>query len=137
MSRPRPRAVFVRGLFSFVAVLLATLAIATLVSGRVEASTPPDSSPSPAVSTPAAAADEAAPASVGAAGAAIAGNEFLPERENVSECFGALERPNCGSKAKGGWRQTLVFGVIAAGLAVIGWRIVVSVRKRDRAVNAT
>lgn len=61
------------------------------------------------------------------------GNEFLPERENISECIGAVERPNCGSKAKGGWRMYLTFGVLIAGMSFIGWRVVRGVRARDAA----
>lgn len=61
-------------------------------------------------------------------------NEFLPERENVTECIGAVERPDCGSKAKGGWQMYLTFGVLIAGMAFIGWRVVRSVRARDAAV---
>lgn len=136
MPRTGLRSPFIRGLLTFVAVLLATFAIATLTAGAAEASTPPDGSAPPASAAPAAAADDESTPSVGAAGAAIADNDFLPERENMSDCFGGVERPNCGSKAKGGWRQGLTFGVIAAGMAVIGWRLVVSVRKRDHALNA-
>lgn len=138
MPRPGSSSILARGLLSFVAVLLATFAIATLTSGVAEASSPPDGSAPPATAAPAAAAQngETAP-SVGAAGAALADNDFIPERENSSDCLGFLERPNCGSKSKGGWRQGLTFGVIAAGMALIGWRLVVSVRKRDHALNAS
>jgi len=62
-------------------------------------------------------------------------NEFLPERENVSDCIGAVERPNCGSKSKGGWRMYLTFGVLIAGMSFIGWRVVRGVRARDAVVN--
>ncbi|WP_116999275.1 hypothetical protein [Desertimonas flava] len=138
MPRPGSRPDLGRGLLSFVAILLVTLAVATLTSGAVEASTPPDGSAPPASVVPAAVAEgDETVVSVGAAGAAIANNDFMPERENLSECIGAVQRPNCGSKAKGGWRQGLTFGVIAGGMALIGWRLVVSVRKRDRALNAS
>ncbi len=62
-------------------------------------------------------------------------NEFLPERANVSDCIGTVERPNCGSAAKGGWRMYLTFAVLIAGMSFIGWRVVRSVRARDSAVN--
>ena len=62
-------------------------------------------------------------------------NEFLPVRENVSDCIGAVERPNCGSESKGGWRLGLTFGVLLAGMSFIGWRVVRSVRARDAALN--
>ena len=35
-------------------------------------------------------------------------------------------QPGCGSKAHGGWRQALMFVVVALALAFIGWRIVAS-----------
>lgn len=58
-------------------------------------------------------------------------NEFWPEDRDIGECLGALERPGCGSDQRGGWRQTLVLGVVIAALALIGWRLVVLVRRRD------
>ncbi len=64
----------------------------------------------------------------------LADNQFLPARENVSDCIGAVERPNCGSEAKGGWQMYLAFGVLIAGMSFIGWRVVRSVRARDAAV---
>ncbi len=65
----------------------------------------------------------------------IVENVFLPEGENLSDCIGAVERPNCGSSAKGGWRQYTVMGVLVAGLAFVGWRISLGVRARDAVVN--
>lgn len=62
-------------------------------------------------------------------------NVFLPEGQDVSNCVGTLDRPECGSKAKGGWRQYLVLGVLALGVAFIGWRIARGVRQRDAVVN--
>jgi hypothetical protein len=62
-------------------------------------------------------------------------NEFLPEDRDLSDCLSALPRPGCGSEARGGWRQGLVFGVIVAGLGVIGWRVARGVRRRDAALN--
>jgi len=59
-------------------------------------------------------------------------NPFLPEDANIGDCVSALPRPECGSNARGGWRQTLVFAAVLAGMAVIGWRLAVSVRRRDR-----
>ena len=61
-------------------------------------------------------------------------NQFLPARENVSDCIGTVERPNCGSEAKGGWQMYLAFGFLIAGMSFIGWRVVRSVRARDAAV---
>ena len=50
-------------------------------------------------------------------------SEFFPDEQNLSDCLGLVERPGCGSEARGGWRQTLVFGVLVIGLALIFWRI--------------
>lgn len=134
MPRARSRSALAHRSPTFVLVLLGVVVLAALTSGRAAASAPPETAPPATVA--AAEAGEEPTSSVGAAGAALADNEFLPERENVSDCFGALERPNCGSDAKGGWRQGLVFGLLAVGVAVIAWRVAVAVRRRDRAVNA-
>jgi len=64
-------------------------------------------------------------------------NEFLPENQNVTNCIGAVERPNCGSNSKGGWRLTLTFAILIAGMGFIGWRVARSVRARDTALNDT
>jgi hypothetical protein len=56
-------------------------------------------------------------------------SDFYPEDANLSDCVGLVEKPGCGSKARGGWRQTMVFVVVLAGLALIGWRISVGIRK--------
>ena len=66
-----------------------------------------------------------------ASGDGTGGNEFMPARENVTECIGAVERPNCGSKSNGGWRMYLTFGVLIAGMSFIGWRVVRGVRSGD------
>ncbi len=60
-------------------------------------------------------------------------NEFLPENADLDECISALPRPECGSKARGGWRQTLIFGIVVVVLAFGGWRLMTAVRRRDRA----
>ena len=59
-------------------------------------------------------------------------NDFLPEQENIGTCIGTLERPGCGSKAKGDFRQYLTFAVLLLGMAFIGWRITIGIRQRDR-----
>jgi hypothetical protein len=56
-------------------------------------------------------------------------NEFLPDNENISDCLGSLERPGCGSKERGGWRQTVVFGVVVAGIGLVLWRVAAGVRR--------
>ena len=45
-------------------------------------------------------------------------NVFTPEDANVSSCVGTMERPDCGSKSKG------------------GWRIARSIKARDAVINA-
>lgn len=70
-------------------------------------------------------------------GSALANNDFIPEDQNLSACIGAVQRPECGSDAKGGWRQYLTMGVLVAGLAFIAWRISKGVRARDAVMNAS
>ena len=67
--------------------------------------------------------------------ALTADNQYLPVRDNVSDCIGTVERPDCGSEAKGGWQLALTFGVLVAGMSFIGWRVVRSVRARDAVAN--
>jgi len=59
-------------------------------------------------------------------------NDFLPEDANLSDCVGFVERPGCGSEARGGLQMTLIFLALATGLGIIFWRITVGV-KRNRA----
>jgi hypothetical protein len=92
------------------------LALATLLPGAVAgAATAPSPPDQPTAST-------------------VLDNPFLPENTaaNISDCISALPRPECGSKERGGWRQGVLFGVVIAGLAGIGLRIGLGVRRRDR-----
>ena len=59
-------------------------------------------------------------------------SDFYPEENNLSDCLGLVERPGCGSESRGGWRQTLTFAVLVAGLGIIFWRIAVGVRNNRR-----
>lgn len=68
-------------------------------------------------------------------GGVVVENDFMPQEANLSDCLGSLPRPGCGSDARGGWRQYLTMGVLAAGLAFVGWRIARGVRARDAVVN--
>jgi hypothetical protein len=63
-------------------------------------------------------------------------NVFLPEDQDVTDCVGTVELPNCGSKEKGGWRMYLLMAVLVAGVAFIAWRVARLVRRRDAVVNA-
>jgi len=67
-------------------------------------------------------------------GNSLADNVFTPDA-NISSCVGTLERPDCGTKTKGGWHMTLVFTVLIAGLAFVFWRVGRGVRQRDAVVN--
>lgn len=66
--------------------------------------------------------DESAPVTV-------VTNEFLPDDRPYTECIGLVERPGCGSDARGGDLQMVLFGVLVAGLVFIAWRIVRSARR--------
>ena len=59
-------------------------------------------------------------------------SDFYPEDANLSDCVGFVERPGCGSEARGGLQMTLIFLALATGLGIIFWRITVGV-KRNRA----
>ena len=63
-------------------------------------------------------------------------NVFLPEEQNLGDCIGLVDKPDCGSKEKGGTGTYLTFAVLIAGLGVIFWRISKSIRQRDAVVNA-
>ena len=56
-------------------------------------------------------------------------SDFYPESSNLSDCVGLVEKPGCGSEARGGWAQTAVFGALAVGLGLIIWRITIGVRR--------
>ena len=66
----------------------------------------------------------------------VTNNDFIPTEQNLSDCIGAVEKPNCGSESKGGWRMYLVFAALVLGMGVVGWRIAVGVRARDAVVNS-
>jgi len=96
-----------------IAVAVVTLATLVAVTGPVAASPPPSPPPGEEATTTTTFAD----------------NEFIPENVNLSDCISGVPRPGCGSEARGGWRQSLVFVAMAAGLAFIGWRIIRSARR--------
>ena len=127
---PLPRAALAATVATVAAVaaVVTVVAVATLLIA-VRPTTAQAATPAP----------EAAAVAVGAATDApdrppVTANEFLPEERNLSDCVGALERPGCGSEARGGWRQTLVFLAVAAGLVLVFGRIAWSARRsRQRA----
>lgn len=67
----------------------------------------------------------------------VTANPFLPEQQNLGDCLGALERPGCGSEERGGWRQTLVFAVVALGMAVVFTMVAREVRRSRRQQETT
>src|SRR5215212_7024969 len=66
----------------------------------------------------------------------VTDNPFIPPDKNLNQCISASPEPGCGSKARGGWRQTLLLVVVALAMTFIGWRIVVLVRRNREAVEA-
>ena len=61
---------------------------------------------------------------------------------DYSACVGLYQKPGCGTKPvlsgdRGGAMQLVVFGVLIAGMAVIGIRIARSIRARDKALDPT
>ena len=64
-------------------------------------------------------------------------NPFIPADRDLSECISAVPQPGCGSKAQGGWRQVLVLSIVAVALAFIAWRIVHTVRRNRRTLEAS
>ncbi len=61
----------------------------------------------------------------------VTSTDFIPEERDLSDCISAIPKPGCGSEAKGGWRQMLVFGLVISGVGFIGWRIVAGARKNQ------
>jgi hypothetical protein len=59
-------------------------------------------------------------------------NDFIPTDQNLTSCVGTLELPNCGSEKKSDARLYATFAVLMAGMGLIGWRISVGVRRRER-----
>jgi hypothetical protein len=66
-------------------------------------------------------------------------NPFFPDdtTTNITDCVSALPRPECGSRARGGWRQGAVFGVVVVGLVAIGARLVIGIRRRSREAGSS
>jgi len=62
-------------------------------------------------------------------------SDFYPEDANLSDCLGLVQRPGCGSEARGGWRQTAVFGAILLGMGLIAWRISVGIRRNRATID--
>jgi hypothetical protein len=64
-------------------------------------------------------------------------NPFLPENRDLTDCIGTLQRPGCGSEARGGWHQNAVAIVMIGGLALVFGRIAWGVRRGQKRATAT
>ncbi len=60
------------------------------------------------------------------------GNPFLPETQDLTACVGMLERPGCGSEARGGWHQNAVAIVMVSGLLIVFGRVAWGVRRSQK-----
>ena len=58
----------------------------------------------------------------------ITDNDFIPDRD-LDDCVSALPQPGCGSQARSGWRQLVIFGLLVVALSFIAWRIVRAARR--------
>jgi len=69
-------------------------------------------------------------------------NSFLDTKRDLSQCLNnSIDLPDCGVEpttpgARGGWLQGVTFGVLVVGIAVITWRVVRSIKARDRALGS-
>ncbi len=66
----------------------------------------------------------------------VTANPYLPPDRSLNECISSLPKPDCGSKARGGWHQYFVLIALVLGLGVIGWRIIAGVRQGRPALAA-
>jgi hypothetical protein len=64
-------------------------------------------------------------------------NPFLPENRDLTECIGMLQRPGCGSEARGGWHQNAVAIVMIAGLLLVFGRVAWGVRRSQKRIAAS
>lgn len=59
-------------------------------------------------------------------------NPFLPENQDLTTCVGTLQRPGCGSEARGGWHQNVVAIVMTGGLLLVFGRVAWGIRRNRR-----
>jgi hypothetical protein len=59
-------------------------------------------------------------------------NPFLPENRDLTDCVGMLQRPGCGSEARGGWHQNAVAIVMITGLLIVFGRVAWGVRRSQK-----
>ena len=66
----------------------------------------------------------------------VTANPFLPEEQDLTTCVGMLQRPGCGSEARGGWHQNLVAIAMIGGLIIVFGRVAWGVRRNRHSVDA-
>ncbi len=64
-------------------------------------------------------------------------NPFFPETRDLTDCIGTVERPGCGSEARGGWHQNLVAIAMIGGLLIVFGRVAWGVRRSQKNAAAT
>ena len=102
-------------------ILLASIALASgAVAGAPVGAAPPATTPTPAAPE---------------RSATVADNDFIPQDVDLSACISANPQPGCGSENRSGWHQYLILVAVIIGVIVISWRIVASVRARDRSLS--
>jgi hypothetical protein len=115
----------------FVRILVALTLIGGLLSAQPALATTPPVEPTVPATTMPAAPDPADEIVIDEA------NPFLPENRDLTECIGMLQRPGCGSEARGGWHQNAVAIVMVSGLLIVFGRIAWSVRRGQKTATTT
>lgn len=67
----------------------------------------------------------------------VTANPFLPEEADLTSCVGMLQRPGCGSEARGGGHQYAVAAVMVGGLLLIFGRVAWGIRRSQRNAAAS
>jgi hypothetical protein len=115
----------------FVRILVALTLLGGLLSAQPALATTPPVEPTVPATTMPAAPDPADEIVIDEA------NPFLPENRDLTECIGMLQRPGCGSEARGGWHQNAVAIVMVSGLLIVFGRIAWSVRRGQKTATTT
>jgi hypothetical protein len=115
----------------FVRILVALTLLGGLLSAQPALATTPPVEPTIPATTMPAAPDPADEIVIDEA------NPFLPENRDLTECIGMLQRPGCGSEARGGWHQNAVAIVMVSGLLIVFGRIAWSVRRGQKTATTT
>jgi hypothetical protein len=115
----------------FVRILLALTLLGGLLSAQPALATVPPVEPTVPATTVPATADQTDEIVIDEA------NPFLPENRNLTECIGMLQRPGCGSEARGGWHQNAVAIIMVAGLFLVFGRIFWGVRRGQKTAATT